>query len=130
VIPSRQCYCNSGSAALLRSSAVPAGPVTSPNPFGRPCAAPWVPMTSAFRLSPLGDRNQGMYDRFAYGARTAQGRLATVACRHRFWLPFTTEEPTMEKPATAGQGQEPWNNGKLVGQKSPLKLKDMWAIRI
>ena len=25
---------------------------------------------------------------------------------------------------------ETWNKGKLVGQKSPLKLKDIWAIRI
>lgn len=25
---------------------------------------------------------------------------------------------------------EPWNKGKLVGLKSPLKLKDIWAIRI
>lgn len=24
----------------------------------------------------------------------------------------------------------PWNKGKLVGQKSPLRLKDIWAIRI
>ena len=24
----------------------------------------------------------------------------------------------------------PWNKGKLVGQKSPLKLKEIWAIRI
>lgn len=24
----------------------------------------------------------------------------------------------------------PWNKGKLIGQKSPLKLKDIWAIRI
>src|SRR5207244_5399942 len=24
----------------------------------------------------------------------------------------------------------PWNKGKLIGQKSPLKLKEMWAIRI
>jgi hypothetical protein len=23
-----------------------------------------------------------------------------------------------------------WNKGKLVGQKAPLKLKDVWAIRI
>lgn len=28
------------------------------------------------------------------------------------------------------QHREPWNKGKLVGQKSPLKLKDIWAIRI
>ena len=26
--------------------------------------------------------------------------------------------------------RDPWNKGKLVGQKSPLKLKDTWAIRI
>lgn len=24
---------------------------------------------------------------------------------------------------------EPWNKGKLVGQKPPLKPKDIWAIR-
>jgi hypothetical protein len=23
----------------------------------------------------------------------------------------------------------PWNKGKLVGQKAPLRLKDIWAIR-
>lgn len=28
------------------------------------------------------------------------------------------------------QSHEPWNKGKLVGQKPPLKLKDIWAIRI
>jgi hypothetical protein len=24
----------------------------------------------------------------------------------------------------------PWNKGKLIGQKYPLKLKEIWAIRI
>ena len=24
----------------------------------------------------------------------------------------------------------PWNKGKLVGQKAPLKLREIWAIRI
>jgi hypothetical protein len=24
---------------------------------------------------------------------------------------------------------EPWNKGKLVGQKAPFKLKEIWAIR-
>lgn len=28
------------------------------------------------------------------------------------------------------QSREPWNKGKLVGQKPPLKLKDIWGIRI
>lgn len=26
--------------------------------------------------------------------------------------------------------REPWNKGKLVDQKVPLKPKDIWAIRI
>ena len=25
---------------------------------------------------------------------------------------------------------EPWNKGKIIGQKAPLKLKEIWAIRI
>ena len=25
---------------------------------------------------------------------------------------------------------EPWNKGKLTGQKAPLKLRDIWAIRV
>ncbi len=25
---------------------------------------------------------------------------------------------------------DPWNKGKLVGQKAPLRLKEIWAIRI
>ena len=31
---------------------------------------------------------------------------------------------------TASPTKVPWNNGKIVGQKAPLKLKDIWAIRI
>lgn len=30
------------------------------------------------------------------------------------------------KPANSS----PWNTGKLVGQKSPLRLRDIWSIRI
>lgn len=26
--------------------------------------------------------------------------------------------------------REPWNKGKIVGQKAPFKLKDIWALRI
>ena len=26
--------------------------------------------------------------------------------------------------------REPWNKGKLIGQKAPLKLKEIWAIRV
>ena len=34
-------------------------------------------------------------------------------------------------PATKYEGRAiPWNKGKLLGQKPPLKLKEIWAIRI
>jgi integrase len=36
----------------------------------------------------------------------------------------------MEQSVVAGAGREPWNKGKRVGQKAPLKLKEIWAIRI
>jgi integrase len=28
------------------------------------------------------------------------------------------------------RSRQPWNKGKLVGQKSPLKVKDIWALRV
>lgn len=31
--------------------------------------------------------------------------------------------PSEKKPRT------PWNKGRLIGQKLPLKLKEIWAIR-
>ena len=36
----------------------------------------------------------------------------------------------MEQPTKNPVRKEPWNKGKLVGQKPPLKLKEIWAIRI
>jgi hypothetical protein len=36
----------------------------------------------------------------------------------------------MEQLVCNSVHREPWNKGKLVGQKAPLKLKDIWAIRI
>ena len=35
----------------------------------------------------------------------------------------------MEATATPNR-REPWNKGKLVGQKAPLKLNEIWAIRV
>lgn len=32
--------------------------------------------------------------------------------------------------ANTANSKIPWNKGKLVGQKLPLKLKEIWAIRI
>ena len=36
----------------------------------------------------------------------------------------------METATIAGPRGRSWNKGKLLGQKPPLKLKDVWAIRI
>lgn len=33
-------------------------------------------------------------------------------------------------PVNQNVQNAPWNKGKLIGQKSPLKLKEIWAIRI
>lgn len=35
----------------------------------------------------------------------------------------------MNQEKSSGR-REPWNKGKLVGQKSPLKLRDIWNIRV
>jgi integrase len=36
----------------------------------------------------------------------------------------------MEPQTIACAHREPWNKGKLVGQKAPFKLKEIWAIRV
>jgi len=36
----------------------------------------------------------------------------------------------MDAVKNAGRHAAPWNKGKLLGQKPPLKLKETWAIRI
>src|SRR3954463_884318 len=39
-------------------------------------------------------------------------------------------ERLMKHVTAIRPSREPWNKGKLVGQKAPLKLKDIWAIRV
>ena len=36
----------------------------------------------------------------------------------------------MDNATTTAGLAKPWNKGKLIGQKPPLKLKEIWAIRI
>ena len=36
----------------------------------------------------------------------------------------------METINSAASIRVPWNKGKLVGQKAPFKLKEIWAIRV
>jgi hypothetical protein len=44
-------------------------------------------------------------------------------------LPQPKEEDEMDTTATVVR-RGPWNKGKLVGQKAPFKVKDIWAIRV
>src|SRR6266702_2191861 len=70
----------------------------------------------------------GEKSRFA--STSASGRFATVGRRRRLWLPSTEKEPVMDQLNVVTKPREPWNKGKLVGQKTPFKLKEIWAIRI
>jgi len=36
----------------------------------------------------------------------------------------------METETNSAKHGEPWNKGKLIGQKPPLKLKEIWALRV
>jgi integrase len=36
----------------------------------------------------------------------------------------------MEQVRCTSAVRQPWNKGKLVGQKTPFKLKEIWAIRV
>ena len=42
-------------------------------------------------------------------------------------MPVTSTAPSSDNSAAA---LRPWNLGKLIGQKPPLKLREVWAIRI
>ncbi len=53
----------------------------------------------------------------------ANGRLATPSSGQPSW-----SFDTMNIFATCSR--QPWNKGKLVGQKAPLRLRGIWAIRV
>jgi integrase len=44
-------------------------------------------------------------------------------------LPSDAWRPIMKTTDSASH-REPWNKGKIVGQKAPFKLKDIWALRV
>ena len=43
---------------------------------------------------------------------------------------YLEKEPIMYQLVATTPRPGPWNKGKLVGQKLPFKLKEIWAIRI
>ena len=59
--------------------------------------------------------------------RSAPGRLATVALISH---PCLSTPGGLVMNIIATCSRQPWNKGKLVGQKIPLRLRDIWAIRV
>src|SRR5689334_4468701 len=57
--------------------------------------------------------------------------VCSVQALRRVWS--DRKEATMPVPknyASESQPRFPWNKGRLMGQKRPLKPKDVWAIRV
>jgi hypothetical protein len=52
----------------------------------------------------------------------------TVSRAHAVW-PSTRWETIMGSAASI-LSREPWNKGKIIGQKTPFKVKDIWALRV
>ena len=71
-----------------------------------------------------------MNGRFREQPTSGLGREAPVG-RDQHEAPFhSTKEPLMDTVTKTEGRAIPWNKGKLLGQKPPLKLKEIWAIRI
>jgi integrase len=50
--------------------------------------------------------------------------------KRKLLIPIVFYEINIMENISASKSFEPWNKNKLVGQKAPLKLKEIWAIRI
>jgi hypothetical protein len=57
------------------------------------------------------------------------GQLASWRGKRTLAAPVVLEN-AMETSTIPSIHRDPWNKGKLVGQKTPLKLKEIWAIRV
>jgi len=56
---------------------------------------------------------------------------ATLFPRKRGGAPSATlQRESIMDVEIATKGREPWNKGKLVGQKAPFKPREIWAIRV
>ena len=50
---------------------------------------------------------------------------------HSMTIKFLKQQSGVcHEPKNQCNQHAPWNKGKLIGQKLPLKLKEIWAIRI
>jgi hypothetical protein len=87
------------------------------------CPDPW--RASASEL-PFRDSDWQQLGRFS----TMEARAETVLKSCSYKLPGSSTTELIMETTTADLAQAPWNKGKLVGQKTPFKLKEIWTIRI
>ncbi len=62
--------------------------------------------------------------------RSAPDRASPIGKWRRGVVPSFERRVVMEAANTNSVPHVPWNNDKIKGQESPLKLKENWAIRI
>jgi integrase len=60
----------------------------------------------------------------------ASGSVAIAGVRHRLAQDSLQRGIVMNQSNCTACARQPWNKGKLVGQKAPLRLKEIWAIRV
>jgi hypothetical protein len=62
----------------------------------------------------------------SYGRQAATDREAPVA-EINMKLLYNQQRSCSWIPPRSPKGVIPWNKGKLLGQKRPLKLKEIWG---
>ncbi len=59
--------------------------------------------------------------------RTAAGTVSAVKAHA---VGPSTRWESIKGSAANNLSREPWNKGKIVGQKAPFKVKEIWALRV
>ena len=53
-----------------------------------------------------------------------------MASAGRVWLGLTEHAMPTAIPSLVGFAKAPWNKGRLIGQKRPLRPREVWAVRV
>src|SRR6202051_3447101 len=61
---------------------------------------------------------------------TAMGRVRPVRHHEKVTYPAPSDHGGVPMDGVVIRTSNPWNKGKLIGQKAPFKLKEIWAIRV
>ena len=89
---------------------------------------PTIPSRSATEQDKFDGHSQDLAGQRLSPPREYLAQFATVKATRKLEAP--NQKESIMETSTAITARQPWNKGKLVGQKTPLKLKEIWAIRI